>query len=73
MKGVGAYDDLVGMTYVFFEFMGIQNDVHQNRMCFVEIDDFQPIFCKGNGGVRQYIFDRGDRVSDRLYLDGFYS
>jgi hypothetical protein len=51
MKGVCTHDDFIGVANVFFEFMGIKNHIHQNRMGFIEIDDFQPVFCKCNGGV----------------------
>jgi len=40
MDRIGAYDDFLGMTRVFLEFVGMEDDIDQDGMCFVEIDDF---------------------------------
>jgi hypothetical protein len=41
-------------------------------MRLVEIDDTHPVFREGNGGVGQYVFNSGNHIAYRLYLNGFY-
>jgi hypothetical protein len=40
-------------------------------MRLVEIDDTHPVFREGNGGVGQDVFDGGNHITYRLYLNGF--
>jgi hypothetical protein len=72
MQRIGTYDDLVGVTHVLLEFGGVQIDVYQDGMRLVEIDDTHPVFREGNGGVGQYVFNSGNHIAYRLYLNGFY-
>jgi len=40
-------------------------------MRFVEIHDFEALFGESDGGIGQYVFDGGDHIPDRLYLNSF--
>jgi hypothetical protein len=71
MQCIRTYDDFVGVTHVLLEFGGVQIDVYQDGMRLVEIDDAHPVFREGNGGVGQDVFDGGNHVTYRLYLNGF--
>jgi len=73
MKCIGTYDDLIGMTNELFEFASVQNDIYEDRMCFIEIDDLESVLGKGYGRVGQNIFYGGDHIPNRLNLNGFNS
>jgi hypothetical protein len=53
--------------------LGVQTDIYQDGMRFIEIDDFHTIFGKGDGRISQYILDGRNHITDRLDLDRFNS
>ena len=65
---IGAHDDLVGMACVFFELVGVEDDIDQDGMGFVEIDDFKTGIGIRYRGIRQNIFDRRNHITNRLDL-----
>jgi hypothetical protein len=72
MEGVGANDDFFRFAFVLFEFVGVENHVDEDGMCFVEIDDFKHIFGEGDGSIGENIFDGGYHIPYGLDLNSFY-
>jgi hypothetical protein len=73
MERIGAHDYFIGMADVLLEFARVQNDIHQYSVRFIEIYDFEAVFCKRNSGVGQNVFYGGNHISYGLDLDGFNS
>jgi hypothetical protein len=65
---IGAYDDFLGMTRVFLEFVGVEDDIDQDGMCFVEIDDFKTATGIRDRGISEDVFDCRDHITNGLNL-----